>query len=202
MEGPTPADPGPGRDPDSVLPPSGRAPAYAGIGSRETPADMLALIEALAARVAAEGRVLRTGLSPGADQAFYRGAVGAGGAVELYLPWPGFEAQARVDGAGELEHVLPQPTAAACELAARFHPRWEALAADERKLLARDCHEVLGADLRSPAGCVVCWTADGSIDGAGLYADGTGQALRIAHAHGVPVLNLARPEHLERLVGP
>jgi predicted Rossmann-fold nucleotide-binding protein len=68
---------------------------YAGIGSRDTPADVLELIESLARGFAARGWTLRTGGSPGADQAFYRGAVAAHGRVELYLPWPGFEAAIR-----------------------------------------------------------------------------------------------------------
>jgi hypothetical protein len=176
------------------------APAYAGIGSHDTPADVLALMQALAARLAGKGWVLRTGLSRGADQAFYRGAVGAGGRVELYLPWPGFEAGARLEGERGKVRVTRSPSAAACELATRYHPRWDCLSHEERLLLGRDSHQVLGADLRSPARLVACWTADGSVDGEGLYEDGTGQALRIAHDHGVPVLNLARPEHLQQLV--
>ena len=91
--------------------------------------------------------------------------------------------------------VLARPAAAAYELAESFHPDWSSLADRERDLLARDGHEVLGAELDRPAQLVVCWTADGSLDGAGLFADGTGQALRVAHARGVRVLNLARPEH-------
>jgi hypothetical protein len=176
------------------------AGAYAGIGSRETPADMLALMQALATRAAGEGWVLRTGLSPGADQAFYRGAVAGGGAIELFLPWPGFEAGSLLDAGAGTVRVHPSPSAAACELAARFHPHWEELSAQARRLLARDAHEVLGTDLRSPAQLVACWTADGSLDGEGLYEDGTGQALRIAHHHGIPVLNLARPDHVAELV--
>jgi hypothetical protein len=172
--------------------------AYAGIGSRRTPPDVLALMEALAEQLAGQGWTLRTGLSPGADQAFYRGAHRGGGEVELYLPWAGFEAGARLE-VGD-ERVLPEPSEAACELGARFHPRWDALTQDARRLLARDAHEVLGADLLSPAQLVACWTADAGLDGSGLYAEGTGQALRIAHHHGVPVFNLARPEHVRTLV--
>jgi hypothetical protein len=58
---------------------------------------------------------------------------------------------------------------------------------------------VLGPDLAVPATLVVCWTQDGSVDGADPRAGGTGQALRIAHHHGVPVLNLSRPAHLRAL---
>jgi hypothetical protein len=42
---------------------------------------------------------------------------------------------------------------------------------------------------------VVCWTADGSLDGGGVFDDGTGQALRLAAGSGIRVFNLARAEH-------
>ena len=95
--------------------------------------------------------------------------------------------------------ALGRPTHAAYSLAARFHPGWSALSADERRLRARDAHEVLGSDLASPAMLVVCWTEDGSVDGADSRAGGTGQALRIAHHHHIPVLNLSRPDHVKAL---
>jgi hypothetical protein len=174
--------------------------AYAGIGSRDTPAAVLRDIEAIAERFAGQGRILRTGASPGADQAFYRGARAGGGEVELYLPCPGFQADSWRDGDQGRQTVLERPSEAACELAARFHPGWAGLDACERLLLARDGHEVLGAGLDRPASFVVCWTADGTRDGSGCGADGTRQALRIAHHHGVPVFNLARPDHLRRML--
>jgi hypothetical protein len=177
-----------------------RAHSYAGIGSRETPTDVLALMQALAEKLAREGWVLRTGLSPGADQAFYRGALLSGAAIELYLPWPGLQGDVRFDIEGAAVRELSAPSAAACELGRRFHPDWDALALPERQLLARDAHEVLGADLETPAELIVCWTADGSLDGEDVHEDGTGQALRIAHRHGIPVLNLARPGAIQELV--
>jgi hypothetical protein len=180
------------------LPP---AHVYAGVGSRGTPVEVLALMEALAERLAGERWLLRTGLSPGADEAFYRGALLGGGEVELYLPWAGFQAGARLAGEGSRVRELAQPSAGACELARLFHAGWQQLDRPQRRLLARDAHEVLGADLDTPAQLLVCWTADGSLDGEGLYDDGTGQALRIAREHGVPVLNLARPAHVEALAG-
>ncbi len=153
-------------------------------------------MEAIGAARAEHGWVLRTGGSPGADQAFYRGARSAGGAVELYLPWPGFQAGSWREEPGVA--VVSEPAPAAYALAARHHPRWEELSELERHLRARDVHQVLGPDLATPARLVICWTPDGSHDGAGPRAGGTGQALRVAHAHGVPVLNLARREDLDR----
>src|SRR5438128_1016980 len=98
--------------------------AYAGIGSRDTPDAMLALIETIAASLARAGWVLRTGLSPGADQAFYRATVAAGGTVELYLPWPGFGARARVERERENVREQSQPSPAAYELATHFYRAW------------------------------------------------------------------------------
>jgi hypothetical protein len=173
---------------------------YAGIGSRTTPPAVLALIESTAAKLAHVGWVLRTGLSPGADQAFHRGARAGGGEIELYLPWPGFEAQARGERAGERVREHSRPSPAAFELAARFYRpfdgrEWTQLSADAQALLARHAHQVLGAGLDRPAACVVCFTPDGGLDGEDPRAEGTGQALRIAQRYGVPVLSLARPEH-------
>jgi hypothetical protein len=107
--------------------------------------------------------------------------------MELYLPWPALESPVRSKSGESDVFVLPAPTDAAYELSARFHPGWSAL------------HRVLGRDLASPATLIACWTPDGSVDGAGLRAGGTGQALRIAHRRGVPVLDLARPEHMREL---
>lgn len=173
--------------------------AYAGIGSRATPPHVLEVIETAASGFARAGWTMRTGMSPGADQAFYRGAVVAGGRMELFLPWPAFEAHARVPGEGAEVLVLPEPTEDAYALAARFHPDWGGLSACARRLRARDCHQVLGRDLTSPVRLVICWTPDGSLDGTGRRAGGTGQALRIARDRGITVLNLARPDQASEL---
>ena len=154
-----------------------RASAYAGIGSRQTPADVLELMDSIAAMLARRGWLLRTGGSPGADQSFYRGAVAAHGRVELYLPWPGFEAAARRVDDTEVR-LFPAPSNDAYALAAGFHPGWHDLAPAARHLLARDGHQVLGGDLATPVQFVVCWTADGSLDGSSPRSGGTGQALR------------------------
>jgi hypothetical protein len=119
--------------------------------------------------------------------------------VELYLPWPDFQTGARGAVEGERVRVLERPTEDAYELAARFHSEWDRLPQCERRLRARDVHEVLGESLSDPVALVLCWTADGGLDGSGPRAGGTGQALRVAHDRAIPVLNLARPEHMRRL---
>jgi hypothetical protein len=173
--------------------PARRTPVpYAGIGARRTPADVLARMRQIAAAYSRAGWTLRTGASPGADQAFLAGALAGGGHAELFLPEPGFEQQSWIEAeAIGAVTVEPRPSEAAYALAATLHPSWAELSAHEQALLARDCHQVLGADLASPARFVICWAPGGSRDGAAMFEEGTGQALRPAARCGVPVFNLA-----------
>ena len=166
--------------------------AYAGIGSRRTPAPILGLCTELASRLAERGYLLRSGHAPGADQAFERGADLQ---AEVYLPWPKFE-----EGVGCAAGYLQRgPSPGAVTMAAAHHPAWERLGRGARSLHARNCHQILGRDLNDPAAFVVCWTPDGATTDPGPSTGGTGQALRIAAAHGIPVFNLARDEDLERV---
>lgn len=155
--------------------------AYAGIGSRETPPEILGLMKGIAAMLDDKGYVLRTGGAEGADTAFLNGT-SAMSHPEIFVPWDGFNGYRMriVHSAGKLKEAM--------ELARRFHPNWEACSQGARKLHARNGFQVLGADLREPAKFVVCWTKGGKIVG------GTGQALRIAEENNIPVYNLAIEE--------
>jgi hypothetical protein len=174
--------------------------AYAGIGSRRTPRGVLGLIVAVARRLAVEGWTLRTGGAPGADQAFHAGVSAAGGAIELYLPWPTFQADA-LAALGTAAIRLDRPAPAAYEIAAGQYPNWPALSAAARHLHARNAHQILGPNLQpvDAVRFVLCWTANASTTGRQRDSGGTGQALRIAAAHGVEIFNLARPDHQRRV---
>lgn len=156
--------------------------AYAGIGSRRTPPLVLAAMETIAAALAEGGWTLRSGHAPGADQAFERGA---GGSAEVYLPWVGFEEDVPVLG-----KTMPYPSTTAHWIAADHHPAWNYLKRGARTLHARNSHQILGLELGDPSAFVLAWTPDGSVDGTGKDGGGTAQALRVATAYGVPVLNL------------
>jgi hypothetical protein len=164
--------------------------ALAGIGSRSCPDDILALMHRIAAALARRGWALRSGAAPGADSAFERGALAAGGRVGLYLPWRGFE--------GRTEHVvLHEATARAYELAPRFHPGWSSMKRSSQAMHARNMHQVLGSSCANPASFVVCWTKDGDVtaEECGTKRGGTLSAIRCASAHGVAVYNLQREDH-------
>ena len=78
-------------------------------------------------------------------------------------------------------------------MAAEHHPNWDNLSQGARKLHARNSHQVMGQDLNSPSQFVLAWTPGGKGEG------GTGQAIRLAKANGVQVLDLGDPEVLARM---
>ena len=148
---------------------------YTGIGSRKTPQPILELMTHAAAKLARSGWMLRSGGAAGADSAFERGCLLTSGRLELYLPWQGFEQKTSSSG---------DPTPAAFALAKTIHPAWDRLSNGARKLHARNCHQILGADLQTPTHFVLCWTPSGNRSG------GTGQALRLATLHNIIIFDL------------
>lgn len=146
--------------------------AYAGIGSRKTPEKILELMTLAAGQFSEEDLILRSGGADGADTAF---EIGAYGAKEIYLPWQGFNNR---------YSPYNRPSEAAFDLAKQYHPAWENLSQAGQKLMARNCHQVLGQNLDDPVAFILCWTPKGSGSG------GTGQAIRLARAYSIPVFDM------------
>lgn len=171
---------------------------YTGIGSRRTPPAVLATMQRAAARLAELGWVLRSGGCEGADEAFERGHHPA--AKQIFLPWPGFNRQLRRD-LGDV-NTIPRPAQRAYEVAEAYHPAWGRLSNGGKALQARNVHQVLGEDLAlpSPSELVLCWTPDGAEEAeqTSPATGGTGQAIRLATAFGVPVFNLYHADALHR----
>jgi hypothetical protein len=153
---------------------------YTGVGSRQAPLDVLQQMTALAADLRARGWVLRSGHASGSDQAF---ELGAGEMAEVYLPWPSFESDVPIYASTSYD----RPTSEAYNIAAHHHPAWSKLSRGARLLHARNVHQVLGLDCRAEDRSifVVCWTV------GAMGSGGTGQAIRIARAYKVPVVDMA-----------
>lgn len=145
---------------------------YTGVGSRETPPDVLGRMTKIARYLDGKGFTLRSGHAPGADTAFEDGARAW---REIWLPWRGFN--------GSKSPFFP-PHPDAIETAKRHHPAWSRCSYRAQLLHGRNAHQVLGADLQTPSEFVICWTKDGGPTG------GTGTAIRIATASKIPVFNL------------
>ena len=162
-----------------------RPVVFAGVGSRQTPADVQVLMSDIAQELAGHGMVLRSGAARGADQAFERGVDRAGGAKEIFIPEEGFQ-----NRSAEEPGVSADIPERAFEIAAHHHPVWYRLDGSVRRLQARNVLQILGPDCETPADIVICWTPDGRDRG------GTSQAIRIARAHNIPILNLGAHERL------
>jgi hypothetical protein len=131
---------------------------YAGIGSRETPTDVLRTMYLIGHHLA-QFAVLRSGRAVGADMAFEAGARDASGYSDIFPP-------------GDNTAIYPNWY----HHAKRYHPAWSACSTHAKNCHARNSAIVLGAGLNDPVDFIVCWTRGGRIAG------GTGQALRIATA--------------------
>jgi len=150
---------------------------YAGIGSRETPHDIQYVMYRIAQKLAAKGWVLRSGGADGADKAFEQGCDKVSGEKEIYLPWKGFNSN---------KSPLYDISEEAFEMASKHHPSWGNCSQGGKRLHARNCYQVLGKDLKTPVSFILCYTVGGSGKG------GTGQAIRIAKKHNIPIFDFGK----------
>lgn len=165
--------------------------AYAGIGSRETPEDILQLMHVVAAHLAQKGYTLHSGGADGADTAFEYGCKSVKGPMCIFLPSPGWNH--RPFGGS---YIVPDMSKS-MDIAGKVHPGWNYLNDFVKKLHSRNVNQVLGKNLDEKVEFVLCWTPDGAINHneTSQKTGGTGQAIRIASTYGIPIYNLCRPEH-------
>ena len=152
---------------------------YAGIGSRATPPNILKTMTLMSEWLASTGWHLASGGADGADNAFANGA--PAGQRTIHLPWRGYNG---LDGP-DCRLIPGRRIPDFMQIAAGHHPKWSRCSPAVRKLHARNVAILLGPDLDQPVDAVVAWTIGGEPTG------GTGMGIRIAMAHGIPVLNLA-----------
>lgn len=168
-----------------------RSLRYAGIGSRSTPEPVLRKMAKISHRLSELEYTLLSGGADGADTAFESGCIGK---KEIYLPWVRFR---NLHGG----QYITLPSSEAFRVAEVVHPAWKRLSNPAQALMARNSHQVLGADLRSPVDFVICWTPDGCHNEAtrSRSTGGTGQAISLADRWGIPVINLALDGAMDKL---
>jgi hypothetical protein len=164
---------------------------YAGIGSRETPKDICTKMTTIAQSLCEAGYILRSGGAIGADSAF---EAGAGERKEIY-----YTRGYRVNG-GSLRPYSSDAWNRASHYFRTYHPTPHKCSDKAVPLLTRNTFQLFGADFATTVCFVICWTPDGSLNGAERTSGGTGQALRISVAYNIPVFNLARLGEIERFV--
>ncbi len=156
---------------------------YTGIGSRETPEEVMGAMTEIARKLSGKGYTLRSGGATGADTAFENGAK----YKQIFLPWSPFNSR-HEDG---IDYIVPPLN---LEMVQEFHPNPDRLKGGALKLMSRNSYQVLGPALDSPVNFVICWTKDGKASG------GTGQACRVAMEYDIPVYNLKNVSDREQLL--
>lgn len=180
---------------------------YTGVGSRETPVNILELMEEVGYKLASQGWTLRSGGALGADRAFEEGmfrCVGVDGPygwtpAEIYLPWSGYEDHYKGTHGGL--NILPSDIKLDDEriaegMAMAIHPAWEACKQGARKMHTRNVFQVLGKTLDQPSKMLIAWT---KLDSKGKPKGGTATAINLAIENGVKVFNLNKAEDYERI---
>lgn len=147
---------------------------YAGIGSRETPAEVCKVMIDYAAHLARKGWLLRSGGAKGADTAFETGCDLEGGKKEIFY--------------------AKDCTKDARLLLQRHYPNIRGKSDYVMKLLARNLMIIYGADLATPVNAIICWTPNG------LDVGGTAIGLNEARSSGIKITNLGKPDTLKRVI--
>lgn len=151
---------------------------YAGVGYRKTPVKILDIMEQIARKLTEQCFVLRSGGAIGADKAFARGA---------HYREVSYASDATIESMA---------------IAEKYHPTWSSLSEYSKKLHGRNAFQVLGPGLDDYSKFIICWTRDGAISHQerGILTGGTGTSISIASEYGIPVFNLKRQDHLERIL--
>ena len=153
---------------------------YAGIGSRQTPENVLSEMTEVAEYLESLGYTLNTGVTfrgkeEGADAAFSRGTTNK----NLFSP--------ENQGSREKEQTI----------AKEIHPAPSRLKQGGLKLMARNTNQIFGNNLDTPVDFVLFW-AEETKDPL-RPKGGTGQAVEMARRKGIPTINMSDPNWREKL---
>ena len=156
---------------------------FAGIGSRQTPPNVLREMTDFAHNATTKnGYHLTSGGAKGADEAF---AVSVPDDKKtIYLPWNNLNGWDIKQYGFCVDIGYEKEPVELLNIAEKYHPNWRACRSYARLLHARNVAIILGLNLDEPVDFVVCWTKDGQASG------GTGQGIRIAEGYDIPVHNL------------
>jgi hypothetical protein len=158
---------------------------YTGVGSRNISKEIEKLMILIGYKLAKAGYILRSGGADGSDTAFETGAdLVENSKMEIFLPYKNFN-----NNKSELYNTQWEAYA----LAQRYHPIWDNLPDYAKKFHARNVHQVLGENVKTPkiSKFLICYTKDGVEYGrTSKDTGGTGTAIRIAQDYGVKIYNL------------
>jgi predicted NAD-dependent protein-ADP-ribosyltransferase YbiA (DUF1768 family) len=173
---------------------------YAGIGSRETPQEVLDKMTEVAKYLDDLGYTLQTGFTfkdkttgldeEGADKAF------SDGAKNKILFGPS-GIRNTVNGKTSLDTYNPNVTIISNDVVKEIHPAPERLSSGAIKLMARNTNQIFGKNLDSTVDFVIFYSPE--TNNPLRPKGGTGQAVEMARRKGIPTINMANDNWRDEL---
>ena len=159
----------------------------AGMGDDDTPGEILALMEKIAAQVAAARGYVRTGHGNNADMALQKGA---GKNSLVYLPCEGFGPEERHAPARNYR-LFDQVPGRSRYLARNS---WMCKEADEGEImiLGSMFFQVMGEDGNSPVKALIFWEKDYKEDSPDAHSSAITRAAKTAQDEGIPAFNMLK----------
>ena len=170
---------------------------FTGVGSRTTPIAVRHKMTALGPILERRGYHLTTGDAAGADAAF-----AAGFSPERVFCF-GISSRQNPRVICPKLVLSPDSYRKIESLARSLHPSWGRCGAHARELHTRNMAQVLGLNLDEPSRFLLCWTPDGAESASkptSRATGGTGQAIRCALLHDIPVINMQNAGWNKRLL--
>ena len=180
--------------------------SYTGVGSRETPNDILILMRRIGYVMAMKGVALRTGEADGADHAFYKGVVDANDIHGVKFKNEVFVASAPKEYhyVNDVVNIFSGDSSSPIDelrnIAERIRGSWDDLSYFGAMCHIRNVAQVLGVDGNSPSRGLICWAKPVNpiqvTEEKMQYVEGeTNTAYCTAILHNIPVYNLHELEH-------
>ena len=167
---------------------------YAGIGSRETPINVMETMRNIAIILERQGLVLRSGGANGADDAFEKGVSNSCN-KDIYLPYPEFNGRSSKKSPFIYIPFGDEDFDKAYE-SIIHHPSKGKMGASAKNMMLRNYFQLYGIRNQPKSEFVICWTPDaanGTTIKTTYETGGTGQCIRLAAIEKIPVYNLANP---------
>lgn len=172
---------------------------YSGIGSRETPNEILDDMFVLGVWFAELGYTLRSGNANGADVAFGRGCDYVDGNSEIYLPYDNFNGGCRNSIHVKNSKLLKRASTIMKSLKSQMYT-WNSRNTPYHQ---RNVFQVIGVNLNTQSSFVVCYTDTGAETEKQVIerndTSGTSTAITLADRLSIPVVNMYNKDWLSRI---
>ena len=171
---------------------------YTGVGSRNTPKDVMDEMYLIGVYLSEKGYILRSGNARGADSAFQMGCDSVNGDSEIYLPLENFGTLKRNTILVKDTKILLQ----AFEIAKSVKSKTYVWNKKNKPFHTRNVFQVLGFHLNKPSDFVLCWTDTGAENHDEIInrndKSGTSTAISLASIYNIPVFNMYNKDWLKR----